>query len=376
MESSPYHHPQPTTPLSKRGVGRPITPSLAGTQEYDPSIEDKRGKARERQRRKRMRDKAAAAASGTMMEGIETASASSSGLNPPPPLQPSISPHYPPPPQGQTFVPIVPNTGPPLHLQGLPPPPLNAQPPPPLMRDPLGSSDPPKPMSEDEAKKEKIRKAARERQRKHRAILKAKRMSQLDDGPSGIPPGIPHMWPPPGPHPFGDPMAPFDPAMAAMSMVEMDPHSMPFPPPPPNATPGQSFANTLLLALSCSPVLKGHVMRTLHVSNPDFASLEQVIAEAWDRWDHQVSDFKHFWYCKTTHSPLFSVGFHNIYKSVLPQTRATTFPKPSLPTKQTMRHPMTPPLDPQNLTIYSIHKLYSTPPPPILVMLHPSDHPT
>ncbi|KAJ7645281.1 hypothetical protein B0H17DRAFT_1104342 [Mycena rosella] len=49
---------------------------------------------------------------------------------------------------------------------------------------------------------------------------------------------------------------------------------------------GQTFATTLLLSFSCAPLLKQHLLRTLNMTNEELASLEPVIAEAWDRWDH------------------------------------------------------------------------------------------
>ncbi|KAK6992105.1 hypothetical protein R3P38DRAFT_3089224 [Favolaschia claudopus] len=57
----------------------------------------------------------------------------------------------------------------------------------------------------------------------------------------------------------------------------------PFPPGPAHG--GQTFATTLLLSFSCAPLLKQHLLRTLNMTNDELASLEPVIAEAWDRWD-------------------------------------------------------------------------------------------
>jgi hypothetical protein len=55
------------------------------------------------------------------------------------------------------------------------------------------------------------------------------------------------------------------------------------------ATPfgGQTFASTLLLSFSCAPLLKAHLLRTLHMTNEELASLEPVIAAAWDQWNHE-----------------------------------------------------------------------------------------
>jgi hypothetical protein len=63
---------------------------------------------------------------------------------------------------------------------------------------------------------------------------------------------------------------------------------MPFP--PQGQLGGQTFASTLLLSFSCAPLLKAHLMRTLHMNNEELASLEPVLAEAWERWDHAVSN--------------------------------------------------------------------------------------
>jgi len=67
------------------------------------------------------------------------------------------------------------------------------------------------------------------------------------------------------------------------------PHEPPFP--QSNLIGGQTFASTLLLSFSCAPLLRQHLLRTLNMTNDELASLEPVIAEAWDRWDHQVPPF-------------------------------------------------------------------------------------
>jgi hypothetical protein len=54
---------------------------------------------------------------------------------------------------------------------------------------------------------------------------------------------------------------------------------------------GQTFASTLLLSFSCAPLLKQHILRTLSMTNEELASLEPIIAQAWDQWDHQVRFF-------------------------------------------------------------------------------------
>ncbi|KAJ7773027.1 hypothetical protein B0H16DRAFT_1880538 [Mycena metata] len=57
------------------------------------------------------------------------------------------------------------------------------------------------------------------------------------------------------------------------------------PPFPQGAHGGQTFATTLLLSFSCTPLLKQHLLSSLNMSNEELASLEPIIAEAWDRWD-------------------------------------------------------------------------------------------
>jgi hypothetical protein len=54
---------------------------------------------------------------------------------------------------------------------------------------------------------------------------------------------------------------------------------------------GQTFASTLLLSFSCAPLLKQHLLSNLSMTNEELASLEPIIAEAWDHWDHQVCFF-------------------------------------------------------------------------------------
>ncbi|KAI9453635.1 hypothetical protein F5148DRAFT_1232320 [Russula earlei] len=48
------------------------------------------------------------------------------------------------------------------------------------------------------------------------------------------------------------------------------------------------FASTLLLSFLCAPLLKQHILHTLSMTNEELASLEPIIAQAWDQWDHQV----------------------------------------------------------------------------------------
>ncbi|KAJ7433154.1 hypothetical protein B0H11DRAFT_2259668 [Mycena galericulata] len=48
---------------------------------------------------------------------------------------------------------------------------------------------------------------------------------------------------------------------------------------------GQTFASTLLLSFACTPMLKQYLLRNLQMTNEELASLEPIIAEAWDRWN-------------------------------------------------------------------------------------------
>ncbi|KAG6886845.1 hypothetical protein C0992_002038 [Termitomyces sp. T32_za158] len=191
----------------------------------------KREKAAERQRRKRERDRNNAAAPS----GLPLTMPFQEHLGPPPaapppqPIEYPDNPEYPPPPD--------------------------------LTPDEL-------------ARRDRVRAAARERQRKHRALVKQRKQREigndlpLDDLHYRVPPDtayphvlpheLPHHAPPPG-------------------------HEPPFPHAPPG---GQTFASTLLLSFSCAPLLKQHLLRTLHMTNEELASLEPILADAWEHWDH------------------------------------------------------------------------------------------
>ncbi|KDQ61285.1 hypothetical protein JAAARDRAFT_32285 [Jaapia argillacea MUCL 33604] len=139
---------------------------------------------------------------------------------------------------------------------------------------------------EEIQRRDRVRAAARERQRKHRALVKQKKMRELGmDMGNEVMPGMEevqyrmnadgayqqvmphemHQPPPPPPH--------------------MGQHEPPFPQGQPLG--GQTFASTLLLSFSCAPLLKQHLLRTLSMTNEELASLEPVIAHAWDQWDQQ-----------------------------------------------------------------------------------------
>ena len=132
---------------------------------------------------------------------------------------------------------------------------------------------------EEMARRDRVRAAARERQRKHRRMIKERKMREL-----GLEMG-------------GEMMGPIEEVgyrqgdgQYSQVLHDMQPipisHEPPFP--QTNLIGGQTFASTLLLSFSCAPLLKQHLLRTLNMTNDELASLEPIIAEAWDRWDHQV----------------------------------------------------------------------------------------
>lgn len=128
---------------------------------------------------------------------------------------------------------------------------------------------------EEEARRERVRAAARERQRKHRALVKSKKMRDMGEGgeySSG--------------HHESLPQAPEDQAQYHQVLAELSgPHDYQPAPGPAIANGGQTFATTLLLSFSCSPMLKTHLLRTLNMTNDELTSFEPIIAEAWERWN-------------------------------------------------------------------------------------------
>lgn len=141
-------------------------------------------------------------------------------------------------------------------------------------------------LSPDEAaKRERVRAAARERQRKHRALVKQKKLRELglDMGNELLPSmeDVQYRLNADGQY------------QSMMHEMQQHPHQHPqhiHEPPFPQGQPlgGQTFASTLLLSFSCAPLLKAHLLRTLNMSNEELASLEPIIAQAWDHWDQQV----------------------------------------------------------------------------------------
>ncbi|KAJ3756033.1 hypothetical protein EV360DRAFT_95890 [Lentinula raphanica] len=155
---------------------------------------------------------------------------------------------------------------------------------------------------EEEARRDRVRAAARERQRKHRALVKQRKMRELGmDMGNDISDNV-HA--PSTEEQAGLAYSVDAPAGFHAAMIS------PPPPPPPgivqqsitddaneNSFPqtiatqghgGQMFATTLLLSFSCSPLLKQHLLSSLQMSNEELASLEPIIADAWDQWDRQV----------------------------------------------------------------------------------------
>jgi hypothetical protein len=136
-------------------------------------------------------------------------------------------------------------------------------------------------------RRDKVRAAARERQRKHRLMVKQRRMRELGlDMGNEIIPGMEEV------HYRATPDGQYHQVLPPELQQQLVPPHAPLPhePPFPQGAPlgGQTFASTLLLSFSCAPLLKQHLLRTLGMSNEELASLEPIIAEAWDRWDHQV----------------------------------------------------------------------------------------
>ncbi|KAK2464538.1 hypothetical protein APHAL10511_003445 [Amanita phalloides] len=135
---------------------------------------------------------------------------------------------------------------------------------------------------EELARRERVRANARERQRKHRQLVKQKKMRELglDMGNEMIP-GMEDYRIPPHDGPFHLP-----PELQSHPPPPMG-HDQPPPFPQGQLNGGRLFASTLLLSFSCDPLLKQHLMRTLHMTHDELASLEPVLADAWEHWDHQ-----------------------------------------------------------------------------------------
>lgn len=260
MDPATHHHDP--AQQQQQLAGTPSSTRKRSRENETPSQRHKREKAAERQRRKRERDRQA---------GLNNILALSQQVQqqPPPPPQTISAPEPPPPmPQSISEVYAGPSKGP----------------------DESGLS------AEEATKRERVRAAARERQRKHRALVKARKMRELGmdmgnelmpgmddvqyrmtaDGqyqpvlPHDLPPQHPHSHPQPHPHPHAHPQAMHEPPFPQTALIG-----------------GQTFASTLLLSFSCAPLLKQHLLRTLNMTNEELASLEPIIAQAWDHWDQQ-----------------------------------------------------------------------------------------
>ena len=297
-------HP-PATPSSSRKRAR---------ENETPSQRHKREKAAERQRRKRERDRQAAGLQQSIVALSQHQQQQQQHQQPqhvvPPPAAPDVAHNHGP--SGPVPVSVSAPPG------GLPIP--TAPPPQTPSAPPLPAPTPGEELSAEEiAKRDRIRAAARERQRKHRALVKARKLRELglDMGNEILPgmddvqyrvdaegqytPVLPHEM---APHPHAHPHAhPHPHHNGAHAPPPPPPHAHPHPhghaPPPPHAMHeppfpqgqplgGQTFASTLLLSFSCAPLLKQHLLRTLSMTNEELASLEPIIAQAWDHWDQQV----------------------------------------------------------------------------------------
>jgi hypothetical protein len=140
---------------------------------------------------------------------------------------------------------------------------------------------------QEAARRDRVRAAARERQRKHRQLVKQRKMRELGlDMGNEIMPGMEEMHYRVNADGQYQQVLPHDMPHNPHTIVH---HEPPFPHGQPLG--GQTFATTLLLSFSCAPLLKQHLLRTLVMTNEELASLEPILAEAWDRWDHQVCVF-------------------------------------------------------------------------------------
>ncbi|THH06276.1 hypothetical protein EW145_g4201 [Phellinidium pouzarii] len=222
----PQSHQEPTP--RKRG--------RISDQDVDPKVLHKRQKAAERQRNKRQRDRQRERESLSNLPGVTFPSAPQQG-------EPSTSAHQ--------------QLGQDIAL--------------------------PASLSKEEvARREKVRAAARERQRKHRALVKQKKMAELglSMGQDGVT-GLEEI------HYALGPDGQYQPVMPPNTQPpDMGNQDQAFQPGHGAQTGGQTFASTLLLSFSCSPLLKQHLLRTLHMTNEELCSLEPILSAAWDQWDH------------------------------------------------------------------------------------------
>jgi hypothetical protein len=137
---------------------------------------------------------------------------------------------------------------------------------------------------EEQARRDRVRLSARERQRKHRSLVKARKLRELGlDMGNEIMPGMDEVHYRVGPDGHYTQIMPHE-----LQHNPHVPHESSFPQGQGQTLGGQTFASTLLLSFSSAPLLKQHLLRTLSMTNEELTSLEPIIADAWDQWDHQV----------------------------------------------------------------------------------------
>ena len=262
--------PQPGGSQPAGRSGRAKRPRASDTANMDPAkLQEKREKARERQRRKRERDR---------RREYDNANA-----------QISAAPGYP-----TVQAQVVAGPSAPLGVQQQQHMAQQQQPQPMVQQSLQAQAQqvqqappPSQPTAQSVAltqqeleRREKIRAAARERQRKHRALVKQKKMAELglamgNDGVGGMEEV----------HYALGPDGQYTPVLPPQHPHSAELGDQPY---PQGHTGGQTFASTLLLSFSCSPLLKQHLLRTLHMTNEELASLEPILSAAWDQWDHAV----------------------------------------------------------------------------------------
>lgn len=228
MDSVVHHNPSQST-LS------PVSSSRRRSRENEtPSQRQKREKAAERQRRKRERDR--------QVNNLNAA------MTYPHPAEPQ--PPQPPPPPAQSLA------------------------------QPFGGQE----LTADElAKRERVRAAARERQRKHRSLVKQRKMRELGlEIPSEMLQGMEDVQ-------FrvnGDNQYQQVIPQEIQHQHPINPQDPSFTQPPISG--GQTFAAMVLVSFCSLPLLKQHLLRTLSMTGEELASLEPILADAFDQWDHQV----------------------------------------------------------------------------------------
>jgi hypothetical protein len=225
-----------SSPRRDNGQSSLSTPNTSRKREREnetPSQRHKREKAAERQRRKRERDR----------NNSNNASTSRTGSN------------------GMGAIMFPHSSHQQNHMSQAPPP----------------DSSEPDLSPEEKTRQEKVRLAARDRQRKHRFLIKQRKLREL-----GLDMGneITEVQ-------YRD--GQYQPVLE--HELQHNPHGVLVnhePPFPQGQLGGQTFASTLLLSFSCAPLLKQHLLRSLQMTNEELASLEPIIADAWEHWDHQV----------------------------------------------------------------------------------------